>query len=77
MKIVIRPVFGETFTLEVESCDFVENVKEKIRYRLGTWPYRQGLIFRQQLMEDGRTLRDYNVQNDDTIDFATPMRGGN
>ncbi len=47
---------------EVELSDSIDLVKELVQDRLGAPPDRQYLYFDDRLLQDGRTLSDYNVQ---------------
>ena len=67
MQIYIKTMTGTTITVEMETNDTVELLKEKIYDKKGIPPDRQRLIFVGMELEDSKTLRYYNIQRETTV----------
>ena len=65
---------NETITLEVDSTDRIEDIKEKIYDKKGILPADQTLIFAGKELEDGNTLQDYSIQQDSTLRLVVPSK---
>lgn len=59
----------EKITLEVESGDSVDNVKQRIQDEMGIPSAQQILKYMGRVLEDGRTLADYNIQKESVLEM--------
>ena len=82
--IYFKTLKGETYTLEVEPANNIEEIKLKIQKVIGLPADQQRLILettrrtRRTLkqLEDGRTLRDYQVGEFSTLHVVLRTKGG-
>ncbi len=60
----------------MENNETVEQLRVLINDKTGIPTTQQRLMFGATQLEDGRTLSDYNIQKDSTIELFLRLRGG-
>jgi ubiquitin len=77
MQLYVKTLTGKTITLEVESTDRIEWIKQKIQDKEGIEPNQQYIVFAgRQLKHDHLTLADYNIRRHSTVHLVLRLRGG-
>jgi ubiquitin len=67
MQIFVQTLTGKTITIEAESSDSIEEIKQKIKDKEGINPEKQKLMYAGKELEDDKTLGNYAVQKQSTI----------
>lgn len=75
MEIFVKTLTGTTLTLPVGPECKIEDLKQFIYVTEGIEPYGQNLIFAGKSLQDGHTLKDYNIQREGTLHLVTRMKG--
>lgn len=76
MQIFIETLSGKTATLDVTPSDSIESVKLNIEDIEGIPPEHLTLIYASKLLNNERTLRDYNIQKESTLYCSSRLLGG-
>jgi ubiquitin C len=64
---IVETLAGTTITLEVESSETIDNIKERIKESEGFPKGQQCLIFDNKQLEDNSTLADNNISEGSTL----------
>ena len=75
-QILVQTWHGKTIALDVQSCDTVANVKSKIHSKEVSLPAQFQLEFRDKMLDDCRTLLEYNIQLRSLLRLCLKVRGG-
>lgn len=71
MQISVNTLCGDTILLDAESTDTIESVKAKILDKKFSPPMNMkwNLVYNREQLENGRTLNDYNVENQSILNM--------
>ena len=75
MQVFVKPFSGQTLTIDAEPSELIEDVKTKVQDKTGITPDIQRLVFSNKILQNGRTLSDYNVQKEATIFLILTTNG--
>ena len=67
VMIFVKLFSGYTQTLYVEPSDSIDSIKDLLYCNCGMPLDLQRLVFAGELLEDGKALFDYDIQNENTI----------
>ena len=67
MKLYVETYDGHRHKIDCELDDTIESIKAKVAEDFGPKQHEHTLMFKETELEDGLTLSDYNMQNEDTI----------
>ena len=70
MKIFVKLLNGHSVALEVKPLDLIEEIKKRLEEATGIEAQQQQFSFGAILLEDGRSLSDYSIQHESTINLV-------
>jgi Ubiquitin family len=75
--IVIKTMTGESFSLHVHADDTIKDVKQRMQEKKSVPGTKQNLLFAGKVLQEGRTLRSYNVRKGSklVLIWRSPAKG--
>jgi hypothetical protein len=61
IQLFVKTLTGKTVSIEVKEGESIEEVKAKIAKKEGIPAEQQWIIFGGQQLQDGKTIKDYNI----------------
>ena len=72
MKIFVKTL-GKNIALDVDPNDHISDLKAKLNENESK---NQFIIYNGKLLEENKTLEEYNIQDNSTIHFDNMLKGG-
>ena len=67
VPIHVQLFVGPKLTFYIQLTDTIKDLKAKIQDERGLPPERQCLKFNDQILEEGKTLHDYSIQENSKL----------
>ena len=67
--IYIKNLNGDTILINCFVYDTIQKIKYRIKDKKGIPPEQQSLFLKQKLLEDNKTLKEYNIQKMSTLNL--------
>lgn len=76
MRVQVQTMLGENVDVEVEPNETVLDLKKKLSKKQKLPVEQQRIIYEGKMMQDSKTLADYNIKNNSVIHMVLRLRGG-
>lgn len=74
MQIFVKTPSGKRIVIEVTTDESIEAIKSNIYTQEGFTPQQQHLVFDGVQLTDGRTLADYNIRKESTLELSVHLK---
>lgn len=76
MRVQVNTMLGEKVEVEVEETETVADLKKKLSKKQKIPADQQRIIYEGKLLQDNKTLAEYNIKNNSVIHMVLRLRGG-
>ena len=75
-EIVVKTLTGKTLFISVHPTDTIEILKEQVQETEGIPVDQQRIVYAGKQLEDGRTMAEYEIEENALIHLVLRLRGG-
>ncbi|GIX63588.1 ubiquitin family protein [Babesia caballi] len=76
MRVQVQTMMGQKLEVDVEPNETVLDLKKKLSKKQKLPVDQQRIIFEGKMLQDNKTLAEYNIKNNSVIHMVLRLRGG-
>lgn len=76
MQLFVKTLQGQTLTVNADTADTIQAVKERIAAKENLPAGEQRLVYAGKQLDETRSLQDYNIQENATLHLLMRLKGG-
>lgn len=76
VQLFVKGLKGETYTCDIDESDNIREIRKQFSEKANIPIHEVRLVFSGKQLEDGRTLKYYNISHHSVVQTVLRIRGG-